>query len=93
MSKFEEIDEARRILGLRETATMAEIKRAYRNLVHRYHPDKKPNGEYEDERFRRVQRAYEMILDFCKNYRYSFTEDKVEDAYYNPYKRFNYNWH
>jgi curved DNA-binding protein CbpA len=40
MAKFEEIDEARKLLGLRESATLKEIKQAYRRMAFRYHPDR-----------------------------------------------------
>lgn len=37
---FNEIDEARRLLGLGEAVTLKEIKTAYRKLAHYHHPDK-----------------------------------------------------
>jgi DnaJ-class molecular chaperone len=40
MANFNEIEEARKLLGLGEAATLDEIKRAYRTLAHRHHPDK-----------------------------------------------------
>ena len=39
MASFEEIDKARKLLGLGEVANLSEIKTAYRRLAHRYHPD------------------------------------------------------
>jgi DnaJ-class molecular chaperone len=39
MANFNEIEEARKLLGLGEAATPKEIKRAYRTLAHRHHPD------------------------------------------------------
>ena len=40
MADFEQIDGARKLLGLDNTATMEEIKNAYRGLALKYHPDK-----------------------------------------------------
>ena len=40
MASFEEIDGARRLLGLEEAATLKEIKQAYRRMAFRYHPDR-----------------------------------------------------
>ena len=39
MANFEEIDKARRLLGLGDRATLKEIKQAYRKMAFRYHPD------------------------------------------------------
>jgi len=45
------------ILGLERTASAEDIKRAYRKLAHKYHPDvsKDPSGE---ERFKEIAEAY-----------------------------------
>jgi len=40
MADVKQINEARQILGLEEDATMEEIKKSYRVLAHKYHPDK-----------------------------------------------------
>ena len=40
MASFEEIDGARRLLGLEEAATLKEIKQAYRRMAFRYHLDR-----------------------------------------------------
>jgi len=46
------------ILGVSETATQDEIKKAYRQLSKQYHPDVNPNGE---EKFKEVAEAYENV--------------------------------
>jgi len=48
------------ILGLSETATQDEIKKAYRKLSKQYHPDVNPDG---DEKFKEIAEAYENIGD------------------------------
>ena len=55
MANFNEIDEARRLLGLGEAATLKEIKSAYRRLAHRHHPDKHIVASEEDmERMKKL---------------------------------------
>jgi DnaJ-class molecular chaperone len=70
MANFNEIEEARKLLGLGEAATLKEIKRAYRTLAHRYHPDKHSNsvGEGAAETMKRLNWAYKLLMDYCDNY-------------------------
>jgi len=77
---FKEIDEARKILGLGESATLKEIRDVYRRLVLKYHPDrsegtdKKQNSEI----FKKITAAYDIIMTYCMAYRYSFKKQDVE---------------
>jgi molecular chaperone DnaJ len=48
-------------LGVDRKATTQEIKRAYRQLAHRFHPDKNPNDLSAEERFKEVTRAYTIL--------------------------------
>lgn len=49
------------ILGLPPSASADEIKKAYRKLAHRYHPDKKNNDSYAAARFAEIKEAYEIL--------------------------------
>ena len=51
------------ILGVDRQATPAEIKRAYRRLAKEHHPDRNPNNEQAEQRFKEVQAAYEVLGD------------------------------
>ncbi len=78
--KFKEIDTARKILGLDESATLEEIRKAYRKLVLKYHPDRgtdKNRKEYE-EMFKKITNAYNTIMVYCTSYKYSFKKEDVE---------------
>ena len=78
MSKYEEISAARKILGLPETANMASIKRNYRRLLAKWHPDKcDENREACAEMTRKIVSAYEAIMAYCLQYQYSFSENTV----------------
>lgn len=53
------MDEAYRILGVSQDATDEEIKKAYRRLSKKYHPDANLNQpEYAERKFKEVQEAY-----------------------------------
>lgn len=51
------------ILGVSETATDAEIKKAYRKLARTHHPDRNPDDPEAERRFKEVQEAYEVLRD------------------------------
>ncbi|MEY4805522.1 MAG: hypothetical protein RL331_2052, partial [Bacteroidota bacterium] len=53
--------EAYKILGLKPDASPQEIRRAYRGLVKKYHPDKN-NAAGAHEKFIAIQTAYELLL-------------------------------
>src|SRR5687768_3106184 len=51
------------VLGLAREASIADIKRAYRRLARRYHPDINPGDDTASAIFRRVAEAYEILSD------------------------------
>ena len=81
MATFEEIDEARRLLGLREAATLREIKQAYRQMAFHYHPDQRGNDLECEEGMKRLNQAYKLLMDYCARYKYTFREEDVARAY------------
>lgn len=79
MHKFDEINEARKLLELPEKATMAEIKSNYRKLLAKWHPDKHERNKTECNKMtQRIVSAYETIMDYCHQYQYSFSDDAVK---------------
>jgi len=52
-----------KVLDLPRTATEAEIKKAYRRLAMKYHPDRNPNDRDAEESFKEAKEAYEALAD------------------------------
>ena len=52
-----------KILGVSKTATKEEIKKAYRALARKYHPDLNPGKKDTEEKFKEVQEAHEVLSD------------------------------
>jgi molecular chaperone DnaJ len=51
------------ILGLREEASLKEIKQRFRQLALRYHPDRNPGDPFSEEHFKLVAEAYHVLSD------------------------------
>lgn len=81
---YKKLDEARKIFGLNDTATLKEIKDAYRRLSHRHHPDKN-NGDG-GEAMKEINRAFELITEFIDNYKYSFTEKDTSSDFFRQHR-------
>jgi molecular chaperone DnaJ len=58
------------VLGVAHGATESEIKRAYRRLARRFHPDINPGDQTAEERFREILEAYETLIDPARRSRY-----------------------
>ncbi|UCE99345.1 MAG: molecular chaperone DnaJ [Planctomycetota bacterium] len=58
------------VLGVGKSASADEIKRAYRRLAMKYHPDKNPNDKEAETKFKECAEAYEVLSDGEKRQRY-----------------------
>lgn len=66
------------VLGVTQKASEADIKRAYRKLARRYHPDINPGDSYAEASFRQILEAYETLVDPDRRYRYDTVGNIVE---------------
>lgn len=67
------------ILFLSETASLSDVKKAYRKLAKKYHPDKNSGSEEFSEKFRNIQEAYEKITEYFKSKKQN--TEKTKEAY------------
>lgn len=58
------------LLGLSNSATAEEIKKAYRQLARQFHPDLNPGNKEAEEKFKDVSEAYEVLSDEAKRSQY-----------------------
>ncbi len=58
------------VLGLSKGASADEIKKAYRKLAMKYHPDRNPDSKEAEEKFKEAAEAYEVLSDDEKRSRY-----------------------
>jgi len=59
-----------KILGIEKDANETQIKKAYRQMAIKWHPDKNPNNDEADARFKDIGEAYETLSDPTKRDRY-----------------------
>jgi molecular chaperone DnaJ len=58
------------VLGVAKNATEDELKKAYRKLAMKYHPDRNPDDKQAEEKFKEVKEAYEILADARKREAY-----------------------
>ena len=78
------------ILGVSKNATADEIKKAYRTLAFKYHPDRNPGNAEAEEKFKQISVAYDVLGDEAKRRQYdmgSYSESAYNNAQSQQYQR------
>ena len=80
-----------KILGVERNASEDDIRKAYRKLAMQYHPDRNPNDQQAEERFKEINEAYQVLNDPTKRAHY----DRLGSDYSNWQRRGapgDFNW-
>ena len=73
------------ILGVSEDATLRDIKKSYRFLVKKYHPDRNSGNEIESEMIKKINIAFEVLSDKKKRMEYDDLCSEIETLNLNHY--------
>jgi DnaJ-class molecular chaperone len=72
------------ILGVEKNCSVEDIKKAYRKLSHKFHPDKNDGDTFFADRFKEINEAYETLGDEAKREEYNRSRNNP-----NPFMRMN----
>lgn len=70
---YSELEKALQLFDIATRSTLKEIKKKHKALVKKYHPDK---GCSDPEKIQQINAAYQILLTYCSNYRFSFDRNE-----------------
>ncbi|MGD0994115.1 MAG: GvpL/GvpF family gas vesicle protein [Candidatus Bathyarchaeia archaeon] len=77
---FDDVEAARKALGLSHEVSISEISSAYNMLVRRYHPDLHLGDPHAEEKFKEIKSAYSLLTKYCEHYLCSLQKTVVEET-------------
>ena len=76
------------VLGLKKSASRDDIKKAYRKLARKYHPDVNPGDKKAEERFKEISEAYEVLSDPEKRKKYDLYGQQPFQSGFDPFSSY-----
>jgi len=74
-----------RVLELNQDATESDIKKAFRRLSIKYHPDKNPGDQESAQKYLEVNKAYEILTDAEKKQLYDLYGEEGSLSFFHPF--------
>lgn len=82
-----------KVLGVKPEATEDEIKRAYRTLAKKYHPDLNPGNEYAAEKMNDINVAYDILTKpGAERYRQTYSRNREQQSYSQEQEQQSYSY-
>ena len=83
-----------KVLGIDRSASAAEIKKAYRKLARKYHPDVNPDNAEAEQKFKEIQEAYAVLSDADKRKQFDTfgRVDGIPDMGFDPFRQASSSW-
>jgi DnaJ-class molecular chaperone len=81
-----------KILGVSKEATTDEIKKAFRKLARKYHPDVNPGDKKAEEKFKEINEAYEVLSDSEKRKKYDTLGPNWQEQFGPQFNRRTYTY-
>jgi len=80
-----------KVLGVTKEATTDEVKKAFRKLARKYHPDVNPGDKKAEEKFKEINEAYEVLSDADKRKKYDTLGPNWQEQFGPQFNRRSYN--
>ena len=80
------------ILGVEKTASQDDIKKAYRKLAKKFHPDRNPGNKRAEDKFKDISEAYEVLGDADKRKKYDTFGSQMQFSGGTDFDPSQYGW-